>query len=105
MIVDGITAIGAMDFKMDEMGDRRRHRRFSEIIMYRRTFIYCSIAQSLCKNGKAGMPRFYFDLNREIKSLSKLTTAWTPAISLFRGLNRALKMMKEEGPITLSVPP
>jgi aspartate aminotransferase-like enzyme len=49
------------------------------------------------KMEKAGMPRFYFDLNREIKSLSKLTTAWTPAISLFRGLNRALKMMKEEG--------
>ncbi len=98
LIVDGITAIGAMEFNMDEWGVDVAIAGSQKSFMIPPGLSFIAVSpKASAKMEKAGMPRFYFDLNREIKSLSKLTTAWTPAISLFRGLNRALKMMKEEG--------
>ena len=42
-------------------------------------------------------PRFYFDLRRHQKSLETGQTPWTPAVSLFFQLDKALQMMEAEG--------
>jgi len=42
-------------------------------------------------------PRFYFDLKRHKDSLESGQTPWTPAVSLFFQLDRALQMMLAEG--------
>lgn len=42
-------------------------------------------------------PRFYFDLKRHIDSLASGQTPWTPAVSLFFQLDKALELMKAEG--------
>ncbi len=42
-------------------------------------------------------PSFYFDLKRYKKSLDKNDVPWTPAITLILGLQKVLKMIKEEG--------
>jgi aspartate aminotransferase-like enzyme len=45
----------------------------------------------------AKLPRFYFDLRRELDNLRKNTTAYTPAINLIYGLDKALEMMLADG--------
>lgn len=49
-------------------------------------------AKAQCKT-----PNFYFDLNKYKKSIAQNTTPFTPNVSLFVGLQAALKMMREEG--------
>ena len=97
-VVDGITAIGAMEFKMDEWGIdiAVAGSQKSFMIPPGLAFIaWSEKAEKLMKS--ATLPKFYFDLAKEKKNLDKKTTAWTPAITLFMGLNFALKQMKEEG--------
>jgi aspartate aminotransferase-like enzyme len=42
-------------------------------------------------------PRFYFDLKKAKESLATGQTPWTPAVSIFFQLDRALEMMLAEG--------
>ena len=43
-------------------------------------------------------PRFYFDLQRELKAQrDEHTTAWTPSVSLIFGLNRTLELLHARG--------
>jgi aspartate aminotransferase-like enzyme len=46
---------------------------------------------------RATLPRFYWDFRAARKSLEKGQTPYTPAVSLFYGLDVALGMMREEG--------
>lgn len=97
-VVDGITAIGAMEFKMDEWGVDVAIAGAQKSFMIPPGLAFVAFsdkAEALMKNAK--LPRFYFDLAKEKKNLTKQTTAWTPAITLMIGLNTALKMMLEEG--------
>ncbi len=97
-VVDGITAIGAMEFKMDEWGIDVAIAGSQKAFMIPPGLAFISYsekAENMLKNAK--LPKYYFDLAKEKKNLEKKTTAWTPAITLFMGLNYALKMMKEEG--------
>jgi aspartate aminotransferase-like enzyme len=43
------------------------------------------------------MPRFYFDYSRARKFAADGQTPWTPAVSVFFGLDVALDMMLKEG--------
>jgi aspartate aminotransferase-like enzyme len=45
----------------------------------------------------AKMPRFYFDYTRAKKFIPDGQTPWTPAISVYFGLDVALDMMLKEG--------
>ncbi len=45
----------------------------------------------------ARMPRFYFDLKRHTESHAKGQTPWTPALSIYFGLEVALRRMHTEG--------
>ena len=97
-IVDGITAIGAMEFKMDEWGIDVAIAGAQKSFMIPPGLAFIAYSEKAEKMMKASnMPKFYFDLAKEKKNLEKNTTAWTPAITLIIGLNYALKMMKEEG--------
>ena len=46
---------------------------------------------------QAKMPRFYFDVGMAKDYLSRGQTPWTPAVSVFYGLELALDMMAKEG--------
>ena len=43
------------------------------------------------------MPRFYFDLRRARASLENAQTPWTPALSMFYGLDKAFESLRAEG--------
>ena len=47
--------------------------------------------------GAATMPRFYFDAKRAIESLEKGQNPWTPALSVYYGMDKALELMQNEG--------
>jgi aspartate aminotransferase-like enzyme len=47
-------------------------------------------------NERSNLPRFYTDLARERKSQEKGETYFTPAVTLFVGLQESLRMLKEE---------
>ena len=42
-------------------------------------------------------PRFYFDLRRSRTSLESAQTPWTPALSIFYGLDKAFESLRAEG--------
>ena len=46
---------------------------------------------------RSTMPRFYFDLQRARSSLENQQTPWTPAISVFYGLDKAFESLRAEG--------
>jgi aspartate aminotransferase-like enzyme len=48
-------------------------------------------------NRESGMPRFYWDFRKAMKSAETLETPFTPAVSLILGLREALEMIHEEG--------
>ena len=52
-------------------------------------------AWEACENGT--MPRFYFDLQRSRASLENAQTPWTPALSIFYGLDKAFESLRAEG--------
>lgn len=59
-------------------------------------FLYLS-ERAWAANAEARMPRFYFDAARHRDSLAKLQTPWTPAISIYFGMDRAFELMRAEG--------
>jgi len=97
-VIDGITAIGAMDFAMDDWGIDVAIAGSQKSFMIPPGLAFISYSEKAAQMMKnSNLPKYYFDLAKEKKNLEKQTTAWTPAITLFIGLNYALKMMKEEG--------
>ncbi len=46
---------------------------------------------------EAGLPRYYFNLGKALKSYEKNDTPFTPAVSLIKGLAVALKLILDEG--------
>ena len=48
-------------------------------------------------HAQAKMPRYYFDISAAKSYLERGQTPWTPAVSVFFGLDLALEMMAQEG--------
>lgn len=48
-------------------------------------------------NAEAKMPRFYLDAAKTRDSLAKLQNPWTPAMSVYYGMDRAFELMRAEG--------
>ncbi len=46
---------------------------------------------------KSNLPKYYFNFQETLKAMKKNDTAFTPAVSLIRGLDEALQILLEEG--------
>jgi aspartate aminotransferase-like enzyme len=98
LIVDGVTAVGVVDLPMDDWGIDVLVTGSQKALMLPPGLAFISLGErAWSRVSKAKLPRYYFDLSRERKSLAEHTTAYTPAVSLILGLHEALKMIKEEG--------
>ncbi|MCD6130288.1 MAG: alanine--glyoxylate aminotransferase family protein [Deltaproteobacteria bacterium] len=95
-VVDGITAVGVMDMKPDEWGIDMLISGSQKALMLPPGLSFISVsskARDFMK--RAELPHYYFDIKGE---LSKKDTLFTPAITLFLGLQRSLKyILYEEG--------
>ena len=98
LVVDGITAVGAVDLPMDRLGIDVLVTGSQKGLMLPPGLAFIALSsRAWAAVQRATLPRFYFDLARERKGVAERSTAWTPAISLIHGLRVALEMMRSEG--------
>lgn len=95
-VVDGITAIGVHDMNM-------RSQNIDVLVGGSQKALMCPPGVSTVSLSQKALGRvhtsqvMYLSLEKELKSQVKNTSAFTPAVSIIRGLNVALDMMLEEG--------
>ena len=98
LVVDGITAVGATDVRMDEWGIDVLITGSQKAIMLPPGLAFIALSEKAWRAAQtARLPRFYFDLQKERKAHAKHTTAYTPAVSLLTGLHEVLRMLRREG--------
>ncbi|HEC68622.1 MAG TPA: alanine--glyoxylate aminotransferase family protein [Candidatus Desulfofervidus auxilii] len=98
LVVDAISALGAMEIKTDEWG--------LDVVVggSQKALMLPPGLAFVCLNERAWrfveesrLPKYYFDFSKEKKSLEKNQTAYTPAVSLIIGLRENLRQIKQIG--------
>ena len=98
ILVDGVSAVGAMPLRMDEWD--------LDVVLtgaQKAWMIPPGLAMAAASERawaaaeRATIPRFYFDLVKHREVLPKGQTPWTPAVGLFFQLEAALELMQAEG--------
>jgi aspartate aminotransferase-like enzyme len=98
LVVDAISALGAMPLPMDEWGIDVLVSACHKALALPPGLAFLAAGEKAWKlNETADLPRFYFDVKRERENQRKNQTAWTPAITLVEGLDESLQMYREEG--------
>ncbi|MBI4665394.1 MAG: alanine--glyoxylate aminotransferase family protein [Nitrospinae bacterium] len=98
LIVDGITSVGVVDMPMDGWGIDVLITGSQKALMLPPGLAFIALSERAWKRTKTSkLPKYYFDLNRELKNYKEHTTAYTPAVSLICGLRVVLKMLFDEG--------
>ena len=98
LVVDAISALGAMTLPMDEWGIDVLVSAGHKALGLPPGIAFLAAGEKAWKlNEAADLPRFYFDIKRERENQRKNQTAWTPAIALVEGLDESLAMFREEG--------
>jgi aspartate aminotransferase-like enzyme len=98
LIVDGITSVGVFEQKMDEWGIDALVTGSQKALMLPPGLGMIALSPRGWERAqKSKTPRFYFDLNRELKAQrDEHTTAWTASVSLIFGLHKSLSMIRAE---------
>ena len=95
LIVDAITAIGAIDLKMDEWGLDIVVAGSQKAFMLPTGLGFIALSQKAWKwNKEARCPRFYFDLKAEWEANKKGQTRFSSSVSLIRALKVTLCTLK-----------
>ena len=98
IIVDAVSGLGAMELPTDEWGLDVVVSGSQKAFMLPPGLSFMSVSPRAmetsknCKNHK-----YYWDLESALKYLQKGQTPYTPALSLFFGLQEALRLLLEEG--------
>lgn len=97
-VCDAITALGVMDLPMDDWGIDVLITGAQKAMMIPPGLAFIALSDAAWKSAATSdLPKFYFNLAKELEAHRKNQTAWTPAISLVMGLAESLRMLKEEG--------
>ncbi len=98
LVVDGITAVGVFAQKMDEWGIDALVTGSQKALMLPPGLGLIALSERAWERARANRtPRYYFDLNRELKAQrDEHTTACTPAVSLIFGLTKSLVLLYAE---------
>jgi len=96
--VDGITAIGAHEFRFDDWGIDVCITGSQKGLMIPPGLAFVCLSQrAISAMEKSTTPKFYFDLRKALKSFADDDTPFTPAITLIVGVDAALQIIKDEG--------
>ena len=97
-VCDAITACGVFKMPMDAWQLDVVMTGSQKALMIPPGLSFISLSPKAWKAAdEAKLPRFYFDLKRELKAQLKNQTAWTPATALIQGLRETLDMIHTEG--------
>jgi aspartate aminotransferase-like enzyme len=98
MVVDGITGVGVFDIPMDEWGLDVVISGSQKALMLPPGLAFAALSDKAWKFvERSNLPKYYFNFKKELKSIQKNQTSYTPAISLFVGLRESLNLIKKEG--------
>ncbi len=98
MFVDAITGLGTMPLDIDGWGLDLVVGGSQKAFMIPPGVAFLSISPKAWKAGEsARLPRFYFDLKKELKNAVNGESAWTPSIALLLAMGEALKYVKSLG--------
>jgi len=96
--VDGISSVGALELRMDGWGVDVCVTGSQKGLMIPPGLAFVALGErAVGAAGRSKMPKFYFDLNRALRSGENGDTPWTPAISLLSGADASLSMIRDEG--------
>jgi aspartate aminotransferase-like enzyme len=98
VIVDAVTSVGAIEFRMDDWGiDVAVSASQKGLMTQPGIAIIAYSEKAMEKMMNNPMKRFFFDLRKELKSLEDNLTTWTPAVGLFYGIDKACDIILDEG--------
>lgn len=98
LVVDGVSGVGGIEIKVDEWNVDILCTGSQKALMLPPGLAVVSVsAKAWPVVEQNTSPRYYFSLLAAKKSYAKWNTAYTPAVSLFVGLNTALDMILCEG--------
>ena len=98
LIVDGITSIGAMPFKMDEWGVDVAITGSQKALMLPPGLAFVALSDRAwaAVDANKGQKDFYLDLKKYRKSITDGDTPFTPANTLIEALRVSLKMVESK---------
>lgn len=99
VIVDAVTSIGAIEFRMDDWNIDVAVSASQKGLMTQPGIAIIAYSQNAKdKMMNNPLPRFFFDLRKELKSFEEDSlTMWTPAVGLFYGVDKACDIILNEG--------
>src|SRR6185436_1590954 len=98
LAVDAVSGLGATELRQDEWGVDVVVAGSQKALMCPPGLAFASVAErALAYAAERGEGRYYFDWGRTAKSQRKGASPFTPAVSIFLGLDIALGMIEDEG--------
>ena len=98
LMVDAVSSLGSIDFRMDEWGvDLCVSGSQKGLMLPAGLGIVCASQKALIAREKSTQPRCFFDFGDMIKANGTGYFPYTPALPMLYGLREALNMIKEEG--------
>lgn len=98
LVVDAITGLGTMPLDIDAWGLDIVVGGSQKAFMIPPGIAFLTVSQKAwAASATARLPRFYFDLKRELKNAAVGESAWTPSIALLLALDEALQYIKKLG--------
>jgi aspartate aminotransferase-like enzyme len=98
MVVDAITGLGTMTLDIGGWGLDVVVGGSQKAFMIPPGIAFVTVSQKAwAASAEAKLPRFYFDLKRELKNAAGGESAWTPSIALLLALDEALQYIKKLG--------
>jgi aspartate aminotransferase-like enzyme len=98
LVVDAITGIGVFDLPMDRWGLDVVVSGSQKAMMLPPGLSFVALNdKAWAFVERSNLPRFYFDFKKELRNALKNQSSYTPAISLFVGLQESLRLIRQEG--------
>jgi aspartate aminotransferase-like enzyme len=98
LLVDGISSVGSVAVEPEAWGCDVVVAGSQKGWMIPPGLVFVSVSpRAWERQARSKLPKFYFDWQEARRSAENGETPWTPAVSLFFGLQVALRMMMQEG--------
>jgi aspartate aminotransferase-like enzyme len=97
-VVDAISCLGAVPLELDAWGVDVAVSGSQKALMTPPGLAFAAVSgRALEASRSAASPRFYLDWERALEAQAESRTPFTPAVSLIRGLDRALELLLAGG--------
>ncbi len=97
VVVDGITSVGCHEMRFDDWGLDLIVTGSQKGLMIPPGLAFATLSERAKKMLETSkLPKYYFSLKKALKSHKDNDTPFTPAITLVVGLEKALRMIREE---------